>query len=46
MLHDVVSFLKGGVVQNPVNLPSVSKEVMAKIEPFFDLVEKLGCILK
>ena len=43
--RDVVSFLNGGVVRNPVNLPSVSKEVMLKIEPFFDLSEKLGLFL-
>ncbi len=42
---DVVSFLNGGVVQNPVNLPSVSKEVMLKIGPFFELSEKLGSFL-
>lgn len=39
---DVVSFLNGGTVQNPVNLPAVSKEVMEKLGPFFDLAEKLG----
>ena len=39
---DVVSFLNGGLVQNPVNLPSVSKEVMIKVGPFFELAEKLG----
>lgn len=43
--HDVVSFLQGGVVKNPVNLPSVPKDVLAKIEPFFNLVEKLGAFL-
>lgn len=43
--HDVVTFLNGGAVQNPVNLPSVSKEVLAKIEPFFDLSEKIGIFL-
>ena len=43
--YDVVSFLQGGVVKNPVNLPSVSKEVMAKIEPFFHLAERLGAFL-
>lgn len=42
---DVVSFLNGGTVQNPVNLPAVSKEVMAKLGPFFDLAEKLGSFL-
>lgn len=43
--YDVVSFLQGGVVKNPVNLPSVPKDVMAKIEPYFNLVEKLGAFL-
>lgn len=43
--HDVVSFLQGGVVKNPVNLPSVPKDIMAKIEPYFNLVEKLGAFL-
>lgn len=42
---DVVNFFKGDAVRNPVNLPSVSKEVLAKIAPFFDLAEKLGVFL-
>lgn len=43
--YDVVSFLQGGVVKNPVNLPSIPKDIMAKIEPYFNLVEKLGSFL-
>ncbi|MFJ8066604.1 phosphoglycerate dehydrogenase [Psychrobacillus sp. NPDC096426] len=43
--YDVVSFLQGGVVKNPVNLPSVPKDIMAKIEPYFNLIEKLGAFL-
>ncbi|KXH87073.1 phosphoglycerate dehydrogenase [Sporosarcina sp. HYO08] len=39
---DIVNFLNGGSVRNPVNLPSLSKEALAKVEPFFDLVDKLG----
>ncbi|WP_262173654.1 phosphoglycerate dehydrogenase [Saccharococcus sp. Marseille-Q5394] len=42
---DVVNFFKGDAVRNPVNLPSVSKEVLAKIAPFYDLAEKLGIFL-
>ncbi|MGI2327940.1 phosphoglycerate dehydrogenase [Planococcus sp. YIM B11945] len=42
---DVVSFLTAGTVRNSVNLPSVPKELMAKIEPFFDLAERLGIFL-
>ncbi|MBD7986327.1 phosphoglycerate dehydrogenase [Sporosarcina sp. Sa2YVA2] len=42
---DVVNFFNGEAVRNPVNLPSVSKEVLAKIAPFFNLAEKLGTFL-
>ncbi|WP_432357812.1 phosphoglycerate dehydrogenase [Sporosarcina sp. UB5] len=42
---DVVNFFNGEAVRNPVNLPSVSKDVLAKIAPFFDLAEKLGAFL-
>ena len=42
---DVVAYFNGGSVRNPVNLPSVPKEVLAKIAPFFDLAEKLGVFL-
>ncbi|ASK63764.1 phosphoglycerate dehydrogenase [Virgibacillus phasianinus] len=43
--HDVVGFLTGESVQNPVNLPSVPKEIMTKIEPYFNMAEKLGLFL-
>lgn len=43
--HDVVNFLQGGVARNPVNLPSVPREVMQRIEPYFYLAEKLGSFL-
>ncbi|WP_100012020.1 phosphoglycerate dehydrogenase [Lentibacillus sediminis] len=43
--HDVVTFLTGGSVKNPVNLPSVPREIMNKIEPYFNLAEKLGSFL-
>lgn len=43
--HDVISFLTGELVQNPVNLPSVPRDIMNKIEPYFNLAEKLGLFL-
>ncbi|MFC4023975.1 phosphoglycerate dehydrogenase [Oceanobacillus longus] len=43
--HDVIRFLNGDVVKNPVNLPSVPSEIMYKIEPYFHLAEKLGTFL-
>ncbi len=43
--HDVVRVLSGGLARNPVNIPSVPREVMKKIEPYFYLSEKLGRFL-
>ncbi|WP_407269396.1 phosphoglycerate dehydrogenase [Radiobacillus sp. PE A8.2] len=44
--QDVVNFLTGGgIARNPVNLSSVPKEVMKKIEPYFHLAEKMGAFL-
>jgi len=43
--HDVIRFLNGDAVKNPVNLPSVPSEIMHKIEPYFHLAEKLGTFL-
>lgn len=43
--HDVVTFSTGGSVKNPVNLPSVPREIMNQIEPYFNLAEKLGSFL-
>ncbi len=43
--HDVVRYLTEGVARNPVNLPSVPKEILNKIEPYFNLSEKLGTFL-
>jgi D-3-phosphoglycerate dehydrogenase / 2-oxoglutarate reductase len=43
--NDILSYFKVGTVQNPVNMPSVPKEVVAKVEPFFDLGEKIGAFV-
>lgn len=43
--HDVIRFLTGETVQSPINLPSVPKDIIAKIEPYFHLSEKLGAFL-
>ncbi|MCT2537874.1 phosphoglycerate dehydrogenase [Aquibacillus koreensis] len=42
---DVLNFLTTGLARNPVNLPSVPKEIMRRIEPYFHLSEKLGIFL-
>jgi len=43
--EDVVRILSGGLARNPVNIPSVPREIMRKIEPYFYLSEKLGQFL-
>ncbi|WP_077324897.1 phosphoglycerate dehydrogenase [Virgibacillus siamensis] len=43
--QDVIRFLTGDSVRNPVNLPAVPQEIMSKIEPYFNLAEKLGNFL-
>lgn len=42
---DVLRYFNGDSVQNPVNLPSLSNSIMKKIEPYFNLAEKLGSFL-
>ena len=43
--NDIIKFFKTGTVTNPVNMPSIPKEKLAEVEPFFALSEKLGKFL-
>jgi len=43
--NDIIKFFKTGTVTNPVNMPSIPKELLAQVEPFFELAEKLGKFL-
>ncbi|KGR79958.1 phosphoglycerate dehydrogenase [Ureibacillus manganicus] len=43
--NDIIKFFKTGTVTNPVNMPSIPKELLAQVEPFFELAEKLGDFL-
>lgn len=40
--EEIVDALKGKVVRNTVNIPSMKPEIMAKVKPFLKLAEKLG----
>ncbi|WP_047979806.1 phosphoglycerate dehydrogenase [Ornithinibacillus contaminans] len=40
--QDILRFINGELVRNPVNLPSLDKERIRKVEPYFSLAEKLG----
>ncbi|MCF6093493.1 phosphoglycerate dehydrogenase [Microaerobacter geothermalis] len=40
--EEILHILRGKAFKNAVNLPSIPSEVMQKVEPFFNLAEKLG----
>ena len=42
--HQVRDYLKLGVVQNAVNLPSLSHEEYKVLAPYIDMAGRLGCI--
>ncbi len=43
--QQVAAYLKDGVIQNAVNVPSVSGEVAAKLGPWAELAERMGQFL-
>ncbi len=45
LAHQVSAYLKLGVVQNAVNVPSLSREEYEEVAPFADLAERLGTFL-
>jgi D-3-phosphoglycerate dehydrogenase len=45
LAHQVRDYLKLGVVQNAVNLPSLSHEEYAEIAPYIEMAERLGHFL-
>lgn len=42
--EEVLRFLEGNPVSNSINLPTLSKEVYAKIQPYYDLARTMGNI--
>jgi D-3-phosphoglycerate dehydrogenase len=40
--HQIVNFLVNGTIENALNVPSVSGEVMAILQPYILLCEKIG----
>jgi D-3-phosphoglycerate dehydrogenase len=43
--QQLVAFLSTGTIKNAVNVPSISRELMAQIEPYLVLAERLGSFL-
>ncbi len=42
--HQVVNFLSSGVIQDAVNVPSISPELLEVLNPYLKLGEKLGSL--
>ncbi len=38
----VVDYLKKGIINNALNVPSISAELLAEVRPYFELAERLG----
>ncbi len=45
LAQQVTAYLKLGVVQNAVNVPSLTREEYVEVAPFIDLAERLGTFL-
>ena len=45
LAQQVSAYLKSGVVQNAVNVPSLTREEYVEVAPFVDLAERLGTFL-
>ncbi|SHG19121.1 phosphoglycerate dehydrogenase [Ornithinibacillus halophilus] len=43
--QDIIRYLMGEQIKNPVNLPSLPIEILNKMKPYFHLGEKLGTTL-
>jgi len=46
VVAEVVAGLRGEIVKNAVNMPSLSEELFAKLETFISLVEKMGALYR
>lgn len=42
--EEVIQFLEGKPVANSINLPTLSKELFKKIQPYYDLSSKMGAL--
>lgn len=42
IVEQVISALRGGMIKNALNIPAVPPEQLKEMEPYFNLVDKLG----
>ena len=42
--EQIISYLQTGTIINAVNVPSVSGELLVKLQPYLTLAERMGCL--
>jgi D-3-phosphoglycerate dehydrogenase len=42
--EQVISYLQTGTITNAVNVPSVTGELLAKLQPYLTLADRMGCL--
>jgi D-3-phosphoglycerate dehydrogenase len=42
--EQMIKYLQSGTITNAVNVPSVSGELLAKLQPYLTLAERIGCL--
>jgi len=42
--EQVISYLQTGTIMNAVNVPSVTGELLAKLQPYLTLADRMGCL--
>jgi D-3-phosphoglycerate dehydrogenase len=42
--EQIISYLQTGTIMNAVNVPSVSGELLGKLQPYLTLAERMGCL--
>jgi D-3-phosphoglycerate dehydrogenase len=43
--HQIADYLVNGTITNALNVPSVSGEILPKVQPYLELAEKLGSLV-
>ncbi|MES0350252.1 MAG: phosphoglycerate dehydrogenase [Desulfobacteria bacterium] len=42
--EQIISYLQTGTIMNAVNVPSVSGDLLGKLQPYLTLAERMGCL--
>lgn len=42
--QQIIAYLKDNTIINPINVPSVTGEVLAKLQPYLTMADRIGCL--